>query len=187
MRIVTDFHKDSEHIIIEMFHKSTDDSSKQKILNNFTRPDGSLRCVVATVALGMGIDIPDVELIVHVGCPKIIISYWQETGRCARDGRREVSLILYDSFTASLKTTDKAMSELVKSSACYRKQVLKFFSVCDEDRLDSTSCKACHDAVCQCVSCLCCSLCTQSCKCPKKTDFDVKHFFFLCDRRISCV
>ena len=56
---------------------------------------------IATVALGMGLDIRDVS------CPKSILSYWQEAGRCARDGRQGFSLILYDDFTLALKTTDK--------------------------------------------------------------------------------
>jgi len=61
----------------------------------------NVRCLVATVALGMGLDITDVDLIVHVGWPKSVLSYWQEADRCARDGRNGFSLILYDHFTIS--------------------------------------------------------------------------------------
>ena len=43
--------------------------------------------IIATVALGMGLDIRDVQLVVHIGCPKSILSYWQEADRYARDGR----------------------------------------------------------------------------------------------------
>ena len=51
------------------------------------------------IALGMGLDIRDVQLVVHIGCPKYILSYWKEAGRCARDGRQGFSLILYEGFT----------------------------------------------------------------------------------------
>ena len=34
--------------------------------------------------LGMGIDIKDVDMVVHMGSPKSLFSYWQEAGRCAR-------------------------------------------------------------------------------------------------------
>ena len=118
-----------ENLLIEMFHKCTHDTSKQRILSNFSKVNSSIRCIVATVALGMGIDIPDVRLVVHIGCPKSVISYWQKAGRCARDGQQGYSLILYDNFTAALKTTDKDMSQLVKNAAekCIRQQILDVF------------------------------------------------------------
>lgn len=79
--------------IVEMFHKCTDDYSKTRFLTEFTKVDSSIRCVVATVALGMGIDIPGVKLVIHIGCPASVVSYWQEVGRCARDGRQGFSVL----------------------------------------------------------------------------------------------
>ena len=121
-----------ENLLIEMYHKCTHDTSKQRILTNFSKVNSSIRCIVATVALGMGIDLPDVRLVVHIGCPKSVISYWQEAGRCARDGQPGYSLIIYDNFTAALKTTDKDMSQLVKNVAekCFRVQILNVFFLC---------------------------------------------------------
>ena len=75
----------------------------------------------------MGLDIRNVQLVVHIGCPKSILSYWQEAGRCARDGRQGFSLILCDGFTLALKTTDKDMAAVVKndSKTCIRKLILE--------------------------------------------------------------
>ena len=92
--------ENSDNLLIEMFYKCTHEVSKRRILSDFSKTNGTIRVVVATVALGMSIDIKYIDLVVHIGCPKSVISYWQEAGRCARDGRAGFSFILYDKFTA---------------------------------------------------------------------------------------
>lgn len=97
------------NLIIEMYHKCTHKSSKKRILDEFSKTDSNIGCLVATAALGMGLDIQDIDMILHTGCSKSIISYWQEAGRCPRDGRQGFSLIFFDNFTALLNSTDKSM------------------------------------------------------------------------------
>ncbi|XP_078311557.1 putative ATP-dependent DNA helicase RecS [Crassostrea virginica] len=76
-----------ENRIVEMFHASTDEESKERIMESFICPSGQLKLLISTVAFGMGVNIPDVDLVLHWGIPPSSLSYWQEIGRCARDGR----------------------------------------------------------------------------------------------------
>ena len=70
---------------------------------------GESRVMVATNAFGMGIDKPDVRLVIHVDLPDSPEAYFQEAGRAGRDGQKAYAVLLYaksDKTTLSKRITD---------------------------------------------------------------------------------
>lgn len=71
--------------------------------------ENKAKVMVATNAFGMGIDKPDVRVVVHIDCPDSIEAYFQEAGRAGRDGKKAYAVLLYnerDKTTLSRRVAD---------------------------------------------------------------------------------
>lgn len=77
----------------QAFHAGLSKSRKLELLNHFCSAKRSL--FVATCALGMGVDQPEVRLVIHAESPTDLESYVQEVGRAGRDGQPARALWLY--------------------------------------------------------------------------------------------
>ena len=117
--------------------------------------DGEVPIVAATIAFGMGIDKPDIRLVVHYTLPKSIEGYYQETGRAGRDGLPSDCVLFFNegdrakqeyfiqSMTGDARAVaEKQLQQMVdycRLTTCRRWYLLQYFG----DTVDESSCGAC--------------------------------------------
>ena len=89
-------------ITATFYHAGLSNDTKDQRQKSWVK--GETRVMVATNAFGMGIDKPDVRLVVHVDTPDSPEAYFQEAGRGGRDGKKAYAVLLYSkSDRATLK------------------------------------------------------------------------------------
>ena len=84
----------NQHDISATFYHAGLDN-KTKDLRQKGWQAGTYRVMVATNAFGMGIDKPDVRLVIHIDFPDSPEAYFQEAGRAGRDGQKAYAVLLY--------------------------------------------------------------------------------------------
>ena len=78
----------------DYYHAGLINDERNKRQENWI--DNTTRVIACTNAFGMGIDKPDVRVVVHYGVPDSLENYYQEAGRAGRDGKRAYAVLLYN-------------------------------------------------------------------------------------------
>ena len=149
--------------LVDMFFKGTADDVKNAIVSNFTN-ESSLRIVISTVAFGMGINCPDVHLIIHFGCPEDVEMYVQEVGRAGRDNSESFAVLLHS--PKLLRNCSDQMKEYVRNTTtCRRNKLFADFENYSHSEVND--------------GCKCCDICMKKCKCGKCLDNMSQQYSFI--------
>ena len=134
--------------LLGIFHSSTLPKCKKKLMKSFKDPNGLIRVTIATIALSMGVNFPNIRFIVMWGPPRNIWDFHQEAGRAGRDNQMSDVILYY--YGQQIVHCEDDMQTFLKNSGC--------------------QCKASYNSLDPSVKPLspghnCCKYCTVSCGC----------------------
>ena len=142
-------------LLFAQFHASQTKQMKDEILRQLCSATSTVRVIFATVAMGMGVDIPSIRTVIHIGPPGSVKAYFQETGRAGRDGKPARAILHYNN--RDIATNRAGIQEDIRTfcksvNTCLRLLLLK--------SLD-------HEKTMVDIPHLCCNICAKKCECPQ--------------------
>lgn len=142
----------SRYRLIEMYTRCTQSSVKKTIVKQFTS-SSPLRIVICTIAFGMGINSPDVRVIIHWGVSEDCEMYVQESGRAGRDGEQSYCIMYHGKGDLNKKYHSPQIIKYChnEDNLCRRKILFQDFADCEDVHPNTL--------------CLCCDMCRFKCHC----------------------
>ena len=86
--------RESENCLIGIYHSIPWDNHKNRIVSQL-KGTGKIRLVVASTALSMGVNFPDIRYIINWGPARNLLDHHQEAGRAGRDGKQSDIVVIY--------------------------------------------------------------------------------------------
>ena len=140
-----------EPLPFAMYHAHLSRKRREAVMEEFVKENGSIRLVIGTCAIGMGIDIPDIRTVIFYGVPSDMESFVQGMGRAGRDGKKCECVLLVRACDHALAKDDKYLKNYISNKTeCRRKIMLLTFS---------------HHPASRGIMHECCDICQQNCCC----------------------
>jgi len=145
--------EDSDDNLVAMYHRKLPDDHRLATAVEFSKKKSNIRCLVCTIAFGLGVEVSDLPYVIHWGPSKSLLDYWQEVGRAARDIELGTAILYKPAY--SIRHTDSKFKELIGSMSkiCIRKQILREMKVDGMKEDDIEKC---------CGGEKCCSACNRN-------------------------
>ena len=140
--------------IAEIYTRVSTTSMKESVIKKKFRRASSLRVVFATIAFGMGLDVPDIQRVIHIGPSTDIEDYAQEIGRVGRSRQQAKAILIVNKNPHASK---EMKSYIINDWECRRLQIYKQF----------LKGEAIHSGE---PKCSCCDVCSIHCKCGECKD-----------------
>lgn len=136
----------------ESYHAGQPMHDREEIQEKYKK--GDCKCIVATIAFGMGINIDKIRLCIHYNCPKNIEQYYQAIGRAGRDNKPAECYMFYSSkdfqinkymlsdiTDASYKNEEllkcKKIEQFVANKECRRTGILNYFGETNKQKCNN--------------------------------------------------
>lgn len=159
--------KDTEHIAENLnengfnalpYHAGLDKETRKRTQEMFIKDNA--RIIVATIAFGMGIDKPNIRLVVHYTFPKTLEEYYQQIGRAGRDGLPSECVLFYsygdkmkhEYFLGQIENLEQRLNvqnkinqvvEYCETRTCRRKFLLGYFG----EKFSKENCCGCDNCL----------------------------------------
>lgn len=147
----------------EIYTRASTTGLKEQVIKAFQKELSSLRVVFATIAFGMGLDVQDIQQVIHVGPSTDLEDYAQEIGRAGRSGQPAKAILIakYNRYAS-----EEMKSYMNNATECRRVFIYKQFLQGESIHSNTPLCS-------------CCDVCLKDCKCGRCNSESVDKTTFL--------